>query len=104
MIAVCCRRPGRVSGPRTTKKPRRAFSAKPLQKGGDVSYIVGRQALGNGLHDAVGSRAARSRCIVVQLLHDIDRVLAAERRELCRLVTESGGPMAGHTRGNAPGT
>src|SRR5579859_7275196 len=81
----------------------RAFLAKPLQVGGDVSNVVGGQALGNGLHDAIGTRAASSRGIVVQLFHDVNRVLAAKRRELRGLVAESGGSMAGHAGRNAAG-
>src|SRR5882757_6665800 len=80
----------------------RAFSAKSLQKGGDVSNVVRRQALGNGLHDAVRARAASSRRIVVQLLHDVYRVLSAECGELRGLIAESRGAMASHARGNAP--
>src|SRR5258708_29511024 len=78
-------------------------SANSLQVGGEVSNIFGREAFGDGLHDAVWPGRSSARGVVVQLLHDVARLLTAQRRKFCRCIAAAGRAMTGHARRNSAG-
>ena len=66
---LACRTPPAASANRQQQRgPTSGTSADSLQVGGEVADVLGRQAFGDGLHDAVRPGRAGARGIVVQLL------------------------------------
>ncbi len=80
---------------------REVASANPLHVRGEISNVIGREAFGDGLHDAVGSGRPRAGSIVIQLLHDVGRLLTAQRRKFRRFIALARRAVAGHARRNA---
>src|ERR1700721_4157289 len=74
-MAPACRTPPESAQRQTPSAARELASAYPLHVGGEISNVVGREAFGDGLHDAVGSGRSRRRRIVIQLLDDVSYFL-----------------------------
>src|SRR5882724_1193128 len=85
----------------TTAAAREYASSYSLEVRREVANVVGRQALGDGLHDAVRPGRPGTRRIIIQLFYDVAGLLAAQRRKFCRLVAFAGRTMAGPARGDA---
>src|ERR1700730_14317681 len=69
-------------------------SAYSLQVRGKISNVLGREALGDGLHDAIGAGGSSARGIVIQLLDEVAGLLAAQCRKFGRLVALAGRAVA----------
>src|SRR5271157_4248185 len=98
---VCRMPPGRRSGMRALTIAVRAWSAKSLNIRGHIANVVGRQPFRDGRHHVAGSGWAGAGGIVIQLLDDVDRFLAAQCRKFGGLVAAAAWTMAGQARRDA---